>query len=123
MDNKQLVILIITLIVCASIIGVSIYYGLTYKQEDISINESENFTIDNITDIEETEINEEESSASSNSNTKSSSEASYDDGYEYSPQFDQEIKLVSDGIIDRNGKYLEQEINGHYYDSEGRQID
>lgn len=122
MNSKQLAILSVTLIVCASIIGCSIYYGLTQKKENNVVNETDNIAIDNLTENEETEISEDSTSYSSNNNAKSSSN-SYDDGYEYSPQFNQEIKLVSDGIIDRNGKYLEQEINGHTYDSEGYEID
>lgn len=122
MNSKQLAILSVTLIVCASIIGCSIYYGLTQKKENNVVNETDNIAIDNLTENEETEISEDSTSYSSNNNAKSSSN-SYDDGYEYSSQFNQEIKLVSDGIIDRNGKYLEQEINGHTYDSEGYEID
>ena len=89
--------------------------------ESLSVNSVSSSTSNNAKDSSSSTISSDSSTQSSNEDSSSSSESS--DGYEYSSQYEQDVKVVNDGIVDRENNYLVQERNGHSYDSEGYQID
>lgn len=107
MDNKQLTIIMVTIIICASIIGVCIYFGLSKQNEYHSIDNATNNTTDtnltmnNTTDtLEDSHSVSSSDSSSSSSNSKSSSNqysSSEDDGAFYS---EQSGKMVYTGDVE-----------------------